>query len=120
MLSERQRLIEALKHELHRLGAFVVSPPNTERIRFQVLSPACESVLLRLRDLGWEATFLSAGLRFTVAGAEPCNTYELNLPAERIPIQDDRRPVVRSEIAERIKTSAEIEGIRRYLDGYHK
>jgi len=115
-LTEQQKTAEALKDELHRLGAFVVSVPGSDRLRFQILSPQCESTLQKLSDLGFEAMFCNSGLRFMRYAAEPCNTYEINLaPHERQPIADDRQTIPRAELATKEKSSYEVEQIERYL-----
>jgi hypothetical protein len=113
VLTENQKVVQALTDELHRLGAFVVSWPGSERLRFQVLSPQCESTLQKLRDLGFDPMFCNSGLRFERNAAEPCNTYEIYIEPERQPIQDDR---IRGELASSApKSDYETEQVMRYL-----
>src|SRR5262245_51430610 len=85
-LSERQQTAEALMHELHRLGAFVINPMPLrpeDKLRFQVLMPAVESVLAKLAEWNWSPVLQSHGLRFTPQGAKSCITYEIHIPADR-------------------------------------
>jgi hypothetical protein len=109
VLTENQKVVQALTDELHRLGAFVVSWPGSERLRFQVLSPQCESTLQKLRDLGFESVFCNSGLRFVRNAAEPCNTYEIDLPKPRQPVADDR--TIRGELANRTPKDRETDAI---------
>jgi hypothetical protein len=53
--------------------------------------------------------------RRSVPFAIPANArmYELDLPRERQPVLDDR--TIKGEVAERVKTSAEVEAVRKYL-----
>jgi len=112
-LTERQQTAEALMHELHRLGAFVVNPmplrPD-DKLRFQILTPAVESVLAKLAEWNWSPALQSHGLRFTPRGAEPCVTYEIPIPADRPVVVDDR--TVKGEIASDKKTNAELEAFK--------
>jgi hypothetical protein len=113
-LSEQQKHIEALTRELDRLGAFVISVPGSARLRFQILTPQIESVLLKIRDLGYQPAFCNVGLRFVPPGiAAPCTTYEINLPVEQPPVHDDR--TIRGEIAVKKELSAEERGMRKAL-----
>lgn len=117
-LSERQQKAEALTREIHQLGGWVVNPMPLaigEKLRFQFLAgERCEAALDRLRDLGFEPQFRNAGLRFCISGiAEPCNTYEIQIEGDRIPIHDDR--TIRGEIAQPKKTDVELQGMRKYL-----
>jgi hypothetical protein len=112
--SEQQKHSEALTHELQRLGAFVVSVPGSARIRFQILTPQIEAVLLKIRELGYDPRFCNVGLRFVPPGiAAPCTTYEINLPVEQPPVHDDR--TIRGEIAVKKELSADERGMRKAL-----
>jgi hypothetical protein len=109
VLTENQKVAAALKDELQRLGAFVVSWPGSERLRFQILSPQCEGTLQKLRDLGFDPMFCNSGLRFVHNAAEPCNTYEIYIEPERQPVADDR--TIRGELASRTPKDRETDAI---------
>ena len=90
-LTERQKIAQALKDEIQRLGGFVISVPGSEKIRFEFLTgQQCNLALQKLRDLGFQPIFTSAGLRFHNDIGTPSNKYEIDIPAERQPVIDDR------------------------------
>src|SRR5262249_17353753 len=112
-LTERQQTAEALMHELHRLGAFVVNPMplrSDDKLRFQVLTPAVESVLAKLAEWNLSPVLQSHGLRFTPQGAKPCITYEIRIPADRPVVVDDR--TIKGDIATD-KAHPEIEAFKK-------
>src|SRR5262245_56427509 len=113
-LTERQQTAEALCRELQRLGAFVVNPMplrSDDKLRFQVLTPAVESVLAKLSEWNWSPVLQSHGLRFTPQGAKPCITYEIRIPADRPVVVDDR--TIKGDIATDKAMNAELEGFKR-------
>ena len=96
-------------------GAWVTSPlplDSQSRLRFQVLDGDRNRVLQQLRDWNWEPAFVSILPRVTFNGMAAASVYEVNLPAERIPVFDDR---IHGEVAKAEKTSLELEGMRKYL-----
>ena len=106
MTSDRKHVAEALKDEIQRLGGFVISPPgDIERIRFQFLIPGSSIQLQKLRDLGFNPIFRNADPRFGNDTLMPCNTFEIRLEPERLPVIDDR--VIHGEIVDRTKAAAE-------------
>src|SRR5262245_48225948 len=112
-LTERQQTAQAIAAELERLGAWCISPmPLNEdnRLRFQVLTSGCESILQRIGEWGWSPILCNHGLRFTPRGAEPSIIYEIDIPRTRQPVVDDR---IRGEIASDKAMNAELEGFRR-------
>jgi hypothetical protein len=83
-----------------------------------VLDASREQVVQKLSEWNWTPVLLSAFPRVCPDGMRPASFYEIDLPRERQAIPQDTR--VYGEIAERKKTDAELEGFRRYLDGYTK
>jgi hypothetical protein len=117
VLTERQQTAQALMHEIHRLGAAVVNPmplADGAKLRFQVLNDHRQAILEKLSSWGWFPALCSQGPRFMPNGTAPlASTYEIDLPADRPPVADDR--TMPGEIAVKKKTSVEIEGILKYL-----
>jgi hypothetical protein len=117
LLTERQRTADALMRELHRLGAWVTNPlPLREdaQLMFQVLDTDRSQILQKLSEWGWGVTLAGNTPRITSRGMEAATLYQLDLPADRPAVVDDRQ-MIQSEFAERKKTSAEIEAVKRYL-----
>jgi hypothetical protein len=65
-LTERQQKAQALMHEIHRLGGYVICPMPLglgERLRFQVLvGPECDAVLEKLRETRFRCNTSQCGL----------------------------------------------------------
>jgi len=124
--SERQKIAEALKNEIHSLGGFVVNPmplPPGEKLRCQFLAgPACEDALEKLRGLGFEPMFRNAGLRFCLNGtATPCSTFEISIAADTPKVADDR--TIRGDAVDReneVAQKAAIAAMRAAIYGRGK
>jgi hypothetical protein len=119
VLTERQQIAQALMHEIHRMGAAVVNPmplADGAKLRFQVLNDHRQAILEKLSSWGWFPAMCSTGPRFMPNGTAPlASIHEIDLPADRSPVVDDRQ-MIPGELAEREKkTSVEIEGILKYL-----
>jgi hypothetical protein len=107
-LTETQRTVQRLVHEIGKLGGFVVSAPLANPIRFQTLDSDCEAIISTLASWGWEPTHCNAGLRFCPDGtAKPCATYQLTLQPERQVIVDDRK--IHGELATGEKVPSEMQ-----------
>ena len=118
-LTERQKTAEALAREINRMGhAWVTTPlpldASAKGIRFQVLDSAREKILERLASWDWSLTWCGSVPRITHKGLEQASLYEISIPADGPPVADDRK-MVPGELAERKKTQAEVEAVRRYL-----
>src|SRR5262245_42246575 len=108
ILNERQQTAARLARSIGAMpGAWVISTPFHERIRFQVLDGDRNRVLQQLRDWGWEAVFITIHPRVTFNGMAAASLYEIELPRERQTILDDRK--IHGEIAKKEKPSAELE-----------
>jgi hypothetical protein len=121
MLTPRQQTAASLAHQLQLMGAWVTNamPLDADgRLRFQVLDKDRNAILEKLASWDWSPVFVGTLPRVHFDGMKPASLYEIDLPRERQAISQDTR--IYGEIAEKKKTDAEIEGIRRYLDGYHK
>jgi hypothetical protein len=117
-LTKRQETAEALCRELQRIGAHVVNamPLNDDhRLRFQILNDDREAVLQKLGEWGWSPILRNHGLRLCLNGvAEPCTTYEIDIPRERQPIPQDR--TIRGEIVEKpAQTADERAAVKKHL-----
>src|SRR5262245_26480600 len=116
MLSERQKTAAAIAGELHRLGAWVVSPmplPHNQSLRWQVLDVDREAILEKVSSWGWSAALKCCVPRFTAQAPTPSSVYEIDLPRERQAVVDTR--TIRGEIAEQKKSADEIEAMRKHL-----
>jgi hypothetical protein len=113
VLSERAQTAERLTRELQALGATVVSPPGSDRLRFWVDDYKKREVLQQLADAGYEPVFLGMTPQICTATYSMglVNDFELNLPAERQPIADNR---ITGEIASG-KPKTDPTGILKYL-----
>jgi hypothetical protein len=121
VLSERQKTAASLAYQLQLMGAWVTNPMPLDadgRLRFQVLDKDRNAILEKLASWDWSPVLVSAFPRVCPDGMRSASLYEIDLPRERQAIPQDTR--VYGEIGERKKTNAEIEGMRRYLDGYTK
>ena len=119
LLNERQRTAEALAREINRFGnAWVTTPlplaDSAKGIRFQVLDSAREKVLERLASWDWSLAWCGSVPRITPHGMQPATVYEVDVPHPQPVVVDDRK-MIAGEIAERKKTSVEVEAIRKYL-----
>src|SRR5262245_61885747 len=104
MLTERQKTAAAIAGELHRLGAWVVSPmplADNQALPWQVLDSDREAVLEKVSSWGWSAALKNTVPRFTPRGPLPSSVYEIDLPRPRQAVVDTR--TIRGEIAERKK-----------------
>ena len=117
MLSERQQTAAAIAGELHRLGAWVVSPmplADNQSLRWQVLDTDREAILEKVSSWGWSAVLKCTVPRFTAGGPSPSSVYEIDLPRERQPVPVDTR-TIRGEIAEQKKTADEVAALKKHL-----
>jgi hypothetical protein len=115
-LSERQQTAERLTRELQALGATVVSAPGSDRLQFWVDDYKKREVLQQLADAGHEPIFTGMTPQVDVKTYSMglVNSFEINLPAERQPVTDDR--TIRGELASSAsKPSYETEQLMRYL-----
>lgn len=115
LLSERQQTANRLAACIDKLGGFVVSPlplNDSYRLRFQLLDRDKNKVIQALRDEGLEPVFCGSGMRVFPDGMCFVMNVEVDVPGKRQPVVDR---TIRGEIAEREKTSAEVEGIKKYL-----
>src|SRR5262245_11320908 len=117
MLSERQKTAAAIAGELHRLGAWVISPmplADNQSLRWQVLDVDREAILEKVSSWGWSAALKCTVPRFTARGPSPSSIYEIDLPRERQPVPQDRS-IPHSEIAERKQTAGELMAMKKHL-----
>jgi hypothetical protein len=84
-----------------------------KRLRLQVLERERNHIIQTLRDWGWTPVPCGVLPRIDPMGVIPAAIWEIDLPRQQQPIVDDR--TIRGELAEREKTSAEVEGIKKYL-----
>jgi hypothetical protein len=121
LLTERQRTADALMRELHRLGAWVVSPlplRDDAQLTFHVLDTDRSQILQKLSEWGWGTCTLAGSTpRITNRGMEAATVYQLDLPRDRQLVADDRVKAVgvSDDSNRREKTPAEVEAIRKYL-----
>src|SRR5262249_35665477 len=114
-LTERQKTAQALAREILAMGAWVTSPlplDDKARLRFQVMDRDRDQVIERLSSWDWSPAFVGILPRITPRGMEAATLYEINLPPDT-PVVIDR--MIRGEVAERKKTSVEVEALRKYL-----
>jgi hypothetical protein len=120
LLSERQQKAEQLARELRKLEGVWVSSPlpldDNAKLRIQVLDSRKNEVISLLCGWGWIPEFCGPLPRVTYTGLLAASLYDIDLPRERTPIQDDRtiRP---AELAseKREKTPLEVVQMRKYL-----
>ena len=115
-LTDRQRMAQALAREINAMGAWVVSPlplDDKAKLRFQVMDTDRDAVISKLASWDWAPVPVSVMPRITPRGMQAAMLYEINLPPDTPSVVDDR--MIRGELAERKKTSAEVEAVRRYL-----
>src|SRR5262245_2521565 len=116
MLTERQKTAQAIAAELHKLGAWVVSPmplADNQALRWQVLDSDREAILEKVSSWGWSAALKCCVPRFTARGPLPSSVYENDLPRPRQPVVDTR--TIRGEVAEHKKSAEELEAMRKHL-----
>src|SRR5262245_11372913 len=115
-MTEREQTAAALVRSINAMsGAWVVSTPQADKIRFQVLDGDKNRVLQQLKDWNWEPAFVSILPRVTFNGMAAASVYEIVLPKERQEIPDARIAVPRDEVATPKKSDVEMEGMRKYL-----
>jgi hypothetical protein len=115
-LSARQEKAAALAREIARLAGFVLDAlplRNDQReMRVQILDKD-PHIRETLESWGWALAYGGPHPRVSYFGMEPATVYHLEIPLERQPIADNR---IRGELADPDKkTSAEMEGMRKYL-----
>jgi hypothetical protein len=117
LLTERQKTAEALAREISRMGhAWVTSPlplDDNAKLRFQVMDSDRDAVISKLASWDWSPVPVTALPRITTRGMQAATLYEINLPADTPAVPDDR--MIRGELAERKKTQAEIDAVKKYL-----
>src|SRR5262245_33095676 len=116
MLTERQKTAQAIAAELHKLGAWVVSPmplADNQALRWQVLDVDREAILEKVSSWGWSAALKNTVPKFTPGGPLPSSVYEIDLPRERQVVVDTRR--IPGEISEQKKSADEIAAMRKHL-----
>jgi hypothetical protein len=118
-LSKSQQTARRLADELSKMdGAWVESPMPLDdhaKLRFQILDSERNRILQTLRDWGWEPAFVGIKPRVHFSGFIGACLWEIDLPRKRQPIVDHHGQTITRKIATKEKTSAEIEGMRRYL-----
>jgi len=117
LLSERQKTAQALAHSINGMGAWVTSPlplDDKAKLRFQVMDSDRDAVISKLASWDWSPVPVSFLPRITPQGMQAATLYEINLPADTPAVADDRG-MIAGEIAERKKTSVEVEALRKYL-----
>jgi hypothetical protein len=119
MLSERQKTAAAIAGELHRLGAWVVSPmplDDKQALRWVVVDADREAVLGKVVGWGWSPILKNTVPRFTARGPVPATCYEIDLPREH-QVVVDTRIIPRSENVEqeRRQSAAELKAMRKHL-----
>jgi len=87
MLTQRQETAQALADQLHRLGAWCVSPlPLAEgsKLRFDVLNDQRDAIIAKLISWGWYPRPCGSSVRIAPAGTgnlpQPAMSYEIALP----------------------------------------
>src|SRR5262245_2551066 len=117
LLNNRQQLAQAMTKELEQMkGVWVTSPlplADDKKLRLQISDFERNSVVQRIKDLGFEPVCVGVAPRFDVAGLVAASAYEVDLPRERQPIVDDRK--IYGEVAERKKSPSEAEAVLRHL-----
>jgi hypothetical protein len=116
-LTVRQNTAQRLARELLAFGGRVTNVlplADGHNLRFWVSDYKKNELLQQMKDAGYEPVFIGMML-------QPCeetytlglvNSFELVLPADRQPIQDNG---IYGELATKGKPSAEVEGMRKYL-----
>src|SRR5262249_15765168 len=115
--TDRQRTAQALSHSINAMGAWVTSPlplDDKARLRFQVLDTDRERVIEKLSSWDWSPVPVSFLPRISPAGMQPATLYEIHLPPDPAAVVDERK-MIPGEVAERKKTSVEVEALRKYL-----
>ena len=102
LLNNRQQLAATMARELGQMECcWVVSPlplDDGRGLRVQIADVAKNEIIQRIRDWGYEPRFVSVRPRISALGAfQGACDYEIDLPRERQPIPDDRRPVIGDE-----------------------
>lgn len=98
------------------MGAAVVNPmplDDKATLRFQVMDTDRDAVISKLASWDWSPVPVSALPRITPRGMQAAMLYEINLPPDTPAVVDDR--AIHGELAERKKTSVEVEALRKYL-----
>ena len=116
-LTERQKTAQALSHSIAAMGAWVTSPlplDDKANLRFQVMDTDRDAVISKLASWDWSPVPVSILPRITPRGMQAATLYEINLPPDTPAVVDDRM-MIPGELAERKKTEAEVEAVRRYL-----
>ena len=117
LLNKRQQMAAALARELDDLaGVWVDSPlplADSAKLKVHVLDTERNYFLQTVRDLVFEAVFITIKPRVDFSGMLGASMYEIDLPRERQPIIDDRK--IMGEIATSEKSSYERESILRHL-----
>jgi hypothetical protein len=121
VLTNRQQLARKLVDELNKFEDVWVTSPlplrDGTRLHIQILDRSRNEVVQIIKDLGYDARFVSVLPRITSTWTQAACLYEVDFPGDRQPIIDDR-VIPKGEIAEPTKkTDVELEGMRRYLEG---
>ena len=114
-LTPRQQKAAALAQEITRLGGYVLSPPplrdDEKELRIQILDKDSH-IVEAIKEWGWTPTYGGPHPRFTFTSLETASIYRIEIPHERQPVATDR---ITGELAERKKSSYEVEQVKRYL-----
>src|SRR5262245_18501258 len=94
VLSNRQQLARNLANELENMSDVWVTSPlpldDNAKLRVQISDAVRNEVCQILRDWGWSPVCISVLPRVCSTGLLGACLYEIDLPRERQPIQDDR------------------------------
>jgi len=117
VLTNRQETAQHLTRSLQSLGATVTNVlplAEGQHLRFWVSDYAKREILTALADAGYQPVFLGMSPQMCTASYSMglVNNFELPLPAERQPIQDDR---IHGELATKREMSVEERGMRKAL-----
>jgi hypothetical protein len=116
-LSKRQETAAAICAELHKLGVAIINPmplSDDQHLRYHVIDSQRDAILEKLCGWGWHPQYLQPLPRVCPQpyGLVPASIYEIRIEHERQPIPDRK---IYGEVAERKKTEAEIQGVKKYL-----
>jgi hypothetical protein len=123
VLSERQKTAQRLARELQSFGATVtnVMPlDDSQNLRFWCSDYEKKELLQQLKDAGHEVVFLGMSPQVCVKTYSMglVNNFEIVLPVDRQPVQDDR--IIPRDVVERREKQHEVEKMFEAIYGKKK
>jgi hypothetical protein len=124
LLTPRQETAQRLARELQALGATVTNVLPLEEgknLRFWVDDYKKKTLLQELKDAGHEFIFLGMSPQVCVKSYSMglVNSFEVVLPADRQPVQDDRGIIPR-DVVDRREKDHEVEKMLESIYGRRK